>query len=346
MHNVQHIDAQGTAEQKKQLYDLIFVKQATHLRDLLMNVINTILSKADVINAIRNIGVLAFQGAFPVVVFEVLKALKSGQASPAIIADSALRGAIFGCMDRLMNSSREGLFPKAQAAAATDITKNIMYGQTAISISGPLTAGILAAITDSINQVVTQAGGWKGILGSMWQGAEWEGELTAVPKGAVSPQTAVYSVIVDKMSSLIANPVVRSSVAAATAVAMEGAVMGALLSGLGIGYAGETVTSALSYGAMRGALEGVFNLAVYNKLDLGLIGQASSDIAARAVQKYMVTGTELSLVDIPLSILNSLAISATNQVVLKTGGWNKTMQSLLGSVGSIKWYNPVAPAKK
>ena len=81
MHNVQHIDAQGTAEQKKQLYDLIFVKQATHLRDLLMNVINTILSKADVINAIRNIGVLAFQGAFPVVVFEVLKALKSGEAS-------------------------------------------------------------------------------------------------------------------------------------------------------------------------------------------------------------------------------------------------------------------------
>ena len=104
--------------------------------------------------------------------------------------------------------------------------------------------------------------------------------------------------------------------------------------------------TTLPYAAVRGALEGVFNFALYNNLDLGLLSQVGSGIVSTSSQTYIITGTKIALKDLTPSIIQGAATSSIRQIIIKSGGWDTLMKKFVNSAGQLTWYNPIPPAAK
>lgn len=363
VHDEELVEKTGAPIQKEE-YRSLLQKHSQKLRDLIAQQMHMLLDKQAVKKLIMRIGIEAFKGALPAAVLQALIATTSGQGSQQQFTNAVLSGAVLGAIDNLMNSARSGALTKAVSGTTAKAVMQSAYyfieQRASYPLGGIVAAGIKGAFIDGLNQMVAQAGGWNMIL----QNLEWKGVIEpAEEKTAVSPQKALFNALVskmgtltatqkkekekvqtligmfiDKISSFATDKTVHEYVAATTVSAMEGAAVGMLFSSIGLGYPGEV--ASLEYAALRGAFEGIFNFATYHDLDLGMLTQASTGILVRSVQKYLTTGTQLSVRDVPSSLLQSFGLSAVNQLVQKAGGWQDTMKSLIGSATKIRWYIP------
>lgn len=342
MRGVVLIDREGSSEQRKQVQELITRDNARSLERVIRSLIQTFLNKGEVIQFIKRIGSAALKGALPGIAFQLLILGTSGQTGVAEFAGTALNGAVLGAVDNIMNYTQTGLYPKALSSAAAkalvaSAKDTIQLKVPAIPVGGPLLAALKGAANNAFTQVVELEEGWPGIFKKF----DWSEPIQSEERALAAANVSTFRLLADRMETFFNNQVVREYLAATTLSAMEGAAVAMVLSLLRLGYMEEVGLGVLAYASLRGALEGIFNYAVYNKLDIALLPQAATGIIGRTVQKYLTTGAEVGLRDIPTALLTSLATGAVNQVVARSRGWTNAMKNVIGRAVRVKWYNPL-----
>jgi hypothetical protein len=130
---------------------------------------------------------------------------------------------------------------------------------------------------------------------------------------------------------MIKNQMVRSAIATTVTYAAEGAIMGAVLHSLGVGFYEETtIGTAMAQSMIRGALEGLYHFSAYREKPVGALQRLHGGFVARSVQQFMQTGSATigGTLSVTPIVINQLATSAVNSIVRTHHGWSGLIQSI------------------
>jgi hypothetical protein len=131
------------------------------------------------------------------------------------------------------------------------------------------------------------------------------------------------------LTPVLQNNTVRSIAATTLSYAVEGALLAAALNMVGLGFYGETTTTALVAGMTRGALEGLMLHASHTMGRPGIVQRISTGFGVSSVQHYLTTGIMgTSMSDLVPLVTQQVLAGAVDGVVQKTGGWKKFVTSL------------------
>jgi hypothetical protein len=277
----------------------------------------------------------------------------SGQTTLEAIGPAALEAAIAGGLGGVVSLMRQavvasgGMTVEAGTAYVSsivnDVAKRVQAGQSYIpSPTAGITSAFTAMVLAAVNQMVEKEGGWVDFLLKNIQltGALVPAAQKPEEKALVSSHTQAFDVLVNATSAVISNKTLREYIAATGISAAQGAVIGAFLHTLGLGY-GPTLN--LPATVLMGAVEGLFNYSAEQSIDVGLITQLSAGLFS----KIAVTGgAALALKDLTPTVLRSLSIGAVNHVVVKTGGWSSMMQLLAATAKGARWFIPASGKKQ
>jgi hypothetical protein len=348
---IKDIAEHGSKEQQQELLSLIGEEQKQTkytLGQQLTKAIKSLLYSKNIQAVANSLAVPAITGALPGIGFQLLILSSSGATTGQAIASAAGMGAVMGVIDNLTKAFAEEGAIVHGASKFTIINyikkaEEVVGKKRFLSFPGPLGVALVAIAANSFKQAIESEGGWVGVLEKF----EWAGPVepeTKEQKALIASQGPLFNVVTDKLETLFKDQTVRNYLSAATVSTLQAAVVAMILYQLGLGYRGETVLSTLSGAGLRGALEGIFNYATYNNLNLGIISQSATGVIGRSLQKYITTGTQLALGDITPVTLHALATSAANQVIIKAGGWGNTVKGIIGYASRVKWvpYNPFA----
>jgi hypothetical protein len=150
------------------------------------------------------------------------------------------------------------------------------------------------------------------------------------PQAIVEYSTA-FTFIKDNLASMIKNQMVRSAIATTVTYAAEGAIMGAVLHSLGVGFYEETtIGTAMAQSMIRGALEGLYHFSAYREKPVGALQRLHGGFVARSVQQFMQTGSATigGTLSVTPIVINQLATSAVNSIVRTHHGWSGLIQSI------------------
>ncbi len=347
------IDEKGSAEQKEAIERII---NGPEIKEKIENqatqVIVTILKNEQLRNFIKGATLGAVKGAIPAVVLHTLILASSGKTTVEAIGPAALQAAIAGGLSGIVQLMRQAVVAGGGMAVAAgtayasdlvnDVAKRVQAGTSYMpspttGLAGAFTAMVLEAIT----QMVEKKGGWVDFL---LKNIQLTGALVPVEQGReekalVTRHTAAFDLMVNATSAVISNKTLREYIAATGISAAQGALIGAVLHTLGLGY-GPTLDMPTT--VLMGAIEGLFNFSVDNSIDVGLITQLTAGLFSKVA---VAGGAALALKDITPTVLRALSIGAVNQAVVKTGGWSSMMRLLAETAKGARWFIP-APVKK
>jgi hypothetical protein len=337
---------EGSLEQQNKILSVLTTQQQ-RLNKLLQEQINPLVralsQNKSVQDCLKKIGRSAFEGALVSLAFHSLIACSSGDTSITQAGCTAAESAVIGAIDSLTSQYYENAavtrgYISYGAKEMFDRSARFITGSGYTPLSNALMTSIVTTISDALRQTVEQNGGWQ----TLWNSVEWVGtfENKSISDNSLrTTQQSVLTALTEHFSYVLSDPVLREYLAATTISAVEGAFIGLVLNQLGLGYAGESMIAGISYGALRGALAGLYNYAVYANLNLGIINESASLMLSRSVQKYLTTNSIIDLRDITPNMLHALASSSLNQFLAKSGGMRKTLGNILSYSSSVKWLN-------
>lgn len=357
------VDQNGSPQQKAQLKELVStpeIKEALnqHVESALISLFKNIDFQKWLGVSVQSV----VQGAIPALVIHILIAAASGQTTLEAATTAALHSAIAGGVGGLVNQMQKTAFPQAQGAASKGVTSYVSNVVNAVvqevALNKPagskyvtsLTGGFVALILDVADQAIKKEGGWAHFL---LKNVQLTGALTKASQSGEDTTLQLqhgvaFNYLVDSVYSVLSNKELKNYLAAITISTAQGATVAGLLYYLGLGYGPTSYGTALPSIVFRGALEGLFNYAAYNSVDLGLLSQSGTGIVSRSLEKALTTGSKFGLTDLTPTLLQSLTTSAVNHVAVKSGGWTNLLKNLIINAKQATWFEwkpTVTPAE-
>lgn len=330
------LDQQATPTQRNTIHDFLS-ENASSIENTVKNTVISTLSSAQVKKIIAAIAMGTIYGSLPSVGFKAL-AILTGNLDLASAGTQLVDVAILSALDSFVRYAEEKGKTSPEMGAlqsgmiSTAVQQFIGYQgvrPTDIPLLGPagrpLINGLQSLAFSFIHKELQAQGGTNGLL----QKINWQ-DIAQGPENqqTISQYSGAYDFIKNNLFMIIQNETVRSAIATTVTYAVEGAVVGAVMHSLGLGFYNETLPTALGNAMARGALEGLYNFSQYGEQHLGTIQRLKGGFATTTVQRYMQSGVGVGILDITPVVVQQVTSSAITGIVRQAGGWANTFQYL------------------
>ena len=209
---------------------------------------------------------------------------------------------------------------------------------TDIPLLGPAGRPLMAGLQGLAFTVLTKKFEAIGGADSLLQKVNWRDIVQGSEnQQAITQHSGAYEFIKNNLSMIVQNQTVRSAVATTVTYAVEGAVLGAVMHSLGLGFYDDTLTTALANSMMRGAMEGLYVFSQYGERHLGAIQRLQGGFTSMTVQRYMQSGVGMGALDITPVVVQQVTSSAVTSIVRQAGGWANTFKSLYSTSKKALW---------
>lgn len=361
--DIQKVETQGSTEQKAILEKLLVdAENKKSLDQKLTSLVRAVLASQRVRQVAVKVGQAVFLAVLPVIAFETLVALTSGQTDTDRAIEGSLTGAVAAALELLVITLQqvplEGAIPqgvyRTEAELVQEAGRSLRRGQLPfISVGGTAKKIVINAAQEALSRVIEDEGGLIGLA----QKLQWVGPVEPEPAAQtlVEQQAPLFNSMVKLLENTFSNRTAREYLAAITLSAVEGALYAMVLNSLSLGYAGEVATATIvASAALRGAIGGLVNYALYKNIDVGILSQyVSTGIIGRSFQQYLMHGADVSasalqlIKDLPSGVVAAFVVSASNQFVVKSGGWSNAVKTVIGSLARVRWlgYKPKQPTQ-
>ncbi len=338
---ITYIQEHGTQKQITDLQELLKTYRLS-IAQFVENTVSSTCKDQYVLEFLAALTKATVYGVLPTLGFKSLQIL-SGNLNLATATQELIDVGCFAALDALITYTLkartqaltpfEGFTSSALATVAQDF---IGYAGTRPSdipflgpriIQMPLFMGITNSVTILVNKELKKKGGVPGLLSTVdWKEAALGSEALQIQENHPS----LYQFLVDNLKIVLQNPVVREATATTVSYAIEGALVGAVMHQLGLGfYTESTVSAALGNSMFRGALEGLYHYTRYGQRNLGIVQRLEGGFIGSSLAKYVQTGTPaLSALEVTPFVIRQLATGAVNSIVRQSGGWMNSIRSL------------------
>ena len=335
---LQTIQNNGTLIQQNQIKTLLIEKKE-RLESAIKNLVFSTLKSIEVQQILKAVVIGAVYGVLPGVGFKALSILAGNmsltQASTQLV-DVGVLSALDAFARYATRNAPEAVSATFAGAASIALQDFMGYAGTRPvmlpffgPLGGPLTGALYGIGITVTHQELARRGTIKRVLANLnWRDMAVGQQAVTVPK----ENEPVVTFIKNSLQKIIAHPTVRNAVATTVTYAAEGALMGAVMHTLGLGFYQEsTITSALAQSMIRGALEGLYQLSHNGQESLGIVQRMQGGFVAHSVQQFITTGTtQLDLFSLTPVVVQQATTGAINSIVRTSGGWGGFMRTILG----------------
>jgi hypothetical protein len=335
VHNIARVEQNGSAQEKNRV-QTILIQNTEPINRTIKNIITATLQTIDVQNMLKAVTVGTVYGVLPSVAFKALTIL-SGNLDLATAGTELVDVGVLSALDALARyttqSTSELTSASVAGAASMAIQDFLGYAGTRpsdIPLIGPLGKPLLGIIQGAgltlFKQELNRRGGAQAILTHI----NWRDMAIGPEEGALVEQSSAFNFIKDNLALMVQNKTVQSAIATTLTHAAEGALMGAAMHILGVGFYEEsTIVNAMAQSMVRGALEGLYHFSIYKEQPVGALQRLHGGFVARSMQQFIQSGTgKLGLLSITPVIVQQLSTSAINSIVRTGGGWGSLIRTI------------------
>jgi hypothetical protein len=314
----------------------IIVKNSDRISATIKNIINSTVQNVQVQDILKTVVIGTVYGVVPGIAFKGLSIL-SGNLDIATATTDLIDVGVVSALDTLARYALQKTsdVTSASFAGATSVAVQDFFGYmgsrpSELPLMGPIGRPLLAMIQGAgltmFKQELNRRGGAPAILTHI----NWRDMAVGPEEGAIVEQSDAFNFIKTTIAQMIQNKTVQSAVATTITYAAEGALMGAVMHTLGLGFYEESgMTTALTQSMIRGAIEGLYHFSVYKEQPVGALQRLHGGFVARTVQQVIQRGSnQISLLSITPIVVQQLSTSAINSIVRTTGGWSGLMKKI------------------
>jgi hypothetical protein len=335
VNDINILEEYGTSLQQEAVHNSLSA-HTKKIQNAIRSIISSTLQSVDVQHMLKTITIGTLYGILPSVALKTM-ALLSGNIDLATAGSVLIDVGVLSALDTLVRYSTQKT-PDAISAslaggasvALTDFFKRSTQEALEQSwlgpIKGPMVGMIQGASMVLLKQELERRGSIQGLLTNL----NWQDMAFGPEEQAITQQNTVYEHIKNTLANLLNNTTAQRAVATTITYAAEGALTGAVMHSLGIGFYEEsTLGVALTQSMIRGAVEGLYHFSSYKDESVGALARLHGGFVARTVQQWLATGaTALNPLSITPVIVNQLCISAVNSIVRTSNGWRGLLNTL------------------
>lgn len=314
----------------------VIVKNSDRISATIKNIINSTVQSVPVQDILKTVVIGTVYGVVPGIAFKGLSIL-SGNLDIATATTELIDVGVVSALDTLARYALQKTpdIISASFAGATSVAVQDFFGYigsrpSELPLMGPVGRPLLAMIQGAgltmFKQELNRRDGAPAILTHI----NWRDMAIGPEEGVIVEQSDAFNFIKTTIAQMIQNKTVQSAVATTLTYAAEGALMGAAMHALGLGFYEESgMTTALTQSMIRGAIEGLYHFSVYKEQPVGALQRLHGGFVARTVQQVIQRGSnQISLLSITPIVVQQLSTSAINSVVRTTGGWSGLMKKI------------------
>ena len=332
---IHDIDVSGTSEQKA-LLKTFFTENVKSISESIQGMVYNTFAQIEVKQAVQFITINTLYGVLPSVTFKsaqyFITGLDPAQASLDLIdvgilsaLDSLVRYALTAAPALTSATTAAGL-----STAAQDFLGFVGTRPAEIPLLGkigrPLVASLQAIATTATMQEIERRGG----MGQILRSFKWQNITTTATSAITQTTTQTYQLIQKHLVEVLNNQTTRNAISTVTNHAVEGALMGAVMHMLGLGFYESSVTSSIMLASFRGAIEGLYHFGSRQHPDL--INNIQGGLLARNIQQIMVSGsTTLGIASAAPVVIQQVTKSVIENAVNTHGGWRGIINKIFPS---------------
>jgi hypothetical protein len=329
VHKIAIIEEKGSVIQQNEIRQLI---ETDAVQNTIKNLIFSTMQSIDVKDVLKTITIGTVYGVLPGLALKAAAVL-SGNLDIVTAGTALIDIGVLSALDGLVRyaTQRTSELTSASLAGAASIATQDFLGYagprpTGIPLMGPIGRPLLGLIQTAGMTLFKQKLDQEGIS-SILTSMDWRDVALGPKEGTIVEQSSAFMLIKEKLNAVIQNETVRGAIATTLTYAAEGALMGAVMHTLGVGFYDESgIATAMAQSMIRGALEGLYTFSVYKEKPVGAAQRTLGGFAARSLQQVIRGGTPgIGLLAITPIVVQQVSSSVVNSVVRTTGGWGNLM---------------------
>lgn len=337
IHLIGSIEENGSAPQKEIVHNIIASRPA---QDLIKNIVWDTMQSVDVAQMLKAVTISTLYGTLPSVALKAVSLL-AGNVDISAVGTTLVDVGVLSALDSLVRYATQGAMgsmASATLAGGASIAIKDFFGYAGaapgeLPFFGPFGRPLLGMIQAAGLSYFQQEMARRGTVGTILKNLDWRdmlGVSDESPKALTKGESAAYLFITNSLTRMIKNETVRGALATTVTYAAEGALIGAVMYGLGIGFHGEsTMSYAIAQSMIRGAAEGLYQFSAYREKPVGVLQRLQGGFVARSVQTFIQGGS--SVVN-PLSIapilVQQVTKGAVDAVVRSNHGWGNLVKTI------------------
>jgi len=331
------IDKQATPTQQSAIQTILKENHST-IEATIQQTIKSTLANPEVKKFLGTIAMGTVYGVLPSIGFQALSIL-SGNMDLATAGTALIDVGVLSALDSFVRyiSAQGGISPEMSSFNAGTLSTALQEfigfvgnRPTTIPLLGPAGRPLIAGLRSLTLNLTTKEIDKSGGIPTLLQKINWN-DLAMGPENqaVVSEHHSAYEFIRNNLSMIIQNQTVRSATATVVSYAIEGAVIGAVMHSLGIGFYNEiTIPSALSNAMLRGALEGLYSFSQYGTQPTGIVQRLTGGLTSLSIQRYLQSGVGVGTLDITPLAVQQITVGAVTGIVRQAGGWANAFKGL------------------